>query len=136
MFPNYVHNNRNGERRCPAIVCGTCMYPTDKGIPAVQTLATVFHSCASRHVLNLRCNDCLGCGSDLKYHHTVWDWLKMSTTGEWFDNTKQRIQSFSQYLQVARTHTAAQVMAGGDLQEIALHPPMANALFANEWLAR
>ena len=61
-------------------------------------------------------------------HHKVWDQLKISTTGDWYDKTKRNIQGFSEFLQIARTHTAAITLVSSDLQEVTQHSPMAEAM--------
>ena len=125
---NYIHSDQGEDRQCPALICGTCVYPTDDTIPPVQALRTVMHGSSSGHLANIRANDCYGCVENLNHHHKMWVQVGITTTGEWLDKTKEHIHAYSEYLQVARTHTAAMARVGVSLQTVTPGPPMATMI--------
>ena len=121
---NCIQSDQGQERRCPALICGTCAYPTDDTIPPVQALRTVMHGSSSRHIANIRANDCYGNVENLNHLHKVWDQVGITSSGDWFNKTKERIRDFAVYLKVTKTHTAAEEKLGVSQQSITIGSTM------------
>lgn len=80
---------------------------------------------------NIHANHNVGCKDNLQYLHTLWDFVKMHTTGDWFDVVKETLQYFYQCRQIARTHMEARALIDSDFQTVVPQSAIAQVLALN-----
>ena len=70
------------------------------------------HGSSSRHIANVRANDCYGNVENLNHLHKVWDQVGITSSGDWFNTTKERIRDFAPHLKIFKTQAAAEEELG------------------------